>query len=375
MSEYIPDHLLTNIFLHLPVDSLLRFRCVSKSWRALIDSPNFTKMHFTKSHQEKNCPDNIQIVALKLDKLCTFNFDLVASSATNAKQINYPVEFICNLRVHLVGSCNGLLCLMNPNNNIVLWNPWIQKYWEFSTPQTDASIRADNVSFLGFGYDQVHDDYKVLNLATALTDFLSGEASNLYQDDIYLYSLKLNSWRRIENLPFRVSLGSFGDGALLNGALHWIAEKNEQNGNKYCVLAFDLSSEEFRKMACPSFPEEYFYSHNLKIINGSLCLIITNNYPWNGISVVDLWVMEDYGVDESWTKLTSVKMPSDFWNLGHFTPLAYSKKSKQVLLQINWEKLVIYDLETKTKRDVNINGAVVSCLASSVCIGSLFWPL
>lgn len=38
----VPDDILTEIFLRLPVRSLIRFKCVSKQWQSLISDQRFT---------------------------------------------------------------------------------------------------------------------------------------------------------------------------------------------------------------------------------------------------------------------------------------------------------------------------------------------
>lgn len=97
-------------------------------------------------------------------------------------------------------------------------------------------------------------------------------------------------------------------------------------------------------MACPMSMDDSF-SRDLKIMNGCLCLLTYDYYCQNGI---DLWVMEDYAVEKSWTKLTSLKLGGNFWTLWSLTPLVYSKNKRQILLQIEREKLILYDLETKS---------------------------
>lgn len=42
----LPHELIVEILLRLPIRSLLRFKCVSTSWRSLISNPHFTKSHF-----------------------------------------------------------------------------------------------------------------------------------------------------------------------------------------------------------------------------------------------------------------------------------------------------------------------------------------
>ena len=42
------DDIITEILLRVPAKSLIRFRCVCKSWRALISDPSFVQNHLRR---------------------------------------------------------------------------------------------------------------------------------------------------------------------------------------------------------------------------------------------------------------------------------------------------------------------------------------
>ncbi|GAY59832.1 hypothetical protein CUMW_197480 [Citrus unshiu] len=52
MSENIPLDIIIKIFIRQPVNSLLRFRCISKTCCSLIDGPDFIKQHLNHSFRE-----------------------------------------------------------------------------------------------------------------------------------------------------------------------------------------------------------------------------------------------------------------------------------------------------------------------------------
>lgn len=45
----IPEEIICDIFSRLPVDSLMRFKCLSKSYNALISNPYFVDTHHSHS--------------------------------------------------------------------------------------------------------------------------------------------------------------------------------------------------------------------------------------------------------------------------------------------------------------------------------------
>ncbi|KAL5769476.1 hypothetical protein ACOSP7_013630 [Xanthoceras sorbifolium] len=46
----LPEDMIIEILSILPVKSLIRFRCVSKSWYALVKSSSFISKHLKKDH-------------------------------------------------------------------------------------------------------------------------------------------------------------------------------------------------------------------------------------------------------------------------------------------------------------------------------------
>ncbi|KAK1377882.1 hypothetical protein POM88_024626 [Heracleum sosnowskyi] len=138
-----------------------------------------------------------------------------------------------------LGSCNGLVALWKAakldevEDEIFLWNP--------TTREIKKIPKASNIliprvlvqnCLLGFGYDHVNDDYKVMRTCR-------------YPDRIVVsvYSLKNNSWARAEDMSTSICLyGNFGVSA--NGSLYWIGEGN--------VVAFDLVVHSHRELQFPA---------------------------------------------------------------------------------------------------------------------------
>ena len=50
----VNEDLLVSIFIRLPVKSLLRFKCVCKSWYSLINSPIFIGLHLNNKDSQKD---------------------------------------------------------------------------------------------------------------------------------------------------------------------------------------------------------------------------------------------------------------------------------------------------------------------------------
>ncbi|XP_074264858.1 uncharacterized protein LOC141587303 [Silene latifolia] len=61
--NYLPPEVWTQILLSLPAKTLLKFRCVCKSWCSIIDDPDFIHMHFQLC--KFNSGNNQLLVALE----------------------------------------------------------------------------------------------------------------------------------------------------------------------------------------------------------------------------------------------------------------------------------------------------------------------
>jgi hypothetical protein len=57
MNEILPEDVVIQILVCLPVISLLRFKGVCKSWNALITHQNFITKHLLHEKKKKNCED------------------------------------------------------------------------------------------------------------------------------------------------------------------------------------------------------------------------------------------------------------------------------------------------------------------------------
>jgi hypothetical protein len=136
MTNELPEDLVAQILVWLPVVSLLRLKCVCKSWYALITHKNFIAKHLL---HKKN--SNTHILLQTRDKatkdyvVSILSYETLQVSHTqplpplyfeiDKKFVPPPIlGFHFKVDIVVVGSCNGIVCLHdNYGLNIVLWNP------------------------------------------------------------------------------------------------------------------------------------------------------------------------------------------------------------------------------------------------------------
>lgn len=350
----LPPDIIHDILSRLPVKSLCCFKCVSKPWCTLIDDPDFIKLHLKRSIETNT---NLSII-LRDAYLYSVDFD----SLDSAIELDHPLRSP-DYGVDLLGSCNGLLCLSNSEETVVLWNPSTRKHHlspvaEIEFPDTDCFTFCQYIIF-GFGYDEINDDYKVVRII----QFYGEDVWDSFENEVKVFSLKQNSWRRIQDFPYYLRYKRSW-GILANGALHWVVSRKPESDPSNVIAAFDLASEEYRLVPQPDYLDTNFHM-NVDVLRGCLCVLC------NYVEVcVDVWMMKDYGVKESWTKLFSISQPQVIRSFEYVLPLAYSKSGSEVLLEQDGKKLVWYDLKANRVKNVRIRG-LPGHFEGQICVGSL----
>ncbi|GKD05158.1 F-box associated domain containing protein [Tanacetum coccineum] len=138
---------------------------------------------------------------------------------------------------------------------------------------------------LGFGYDSMTDDYKVVAI------FHTKSSSN-----VYVYSLRTYNWRRLSDSPYNHSLISWDRrGVFVNGFVHWIARKASAS----VIVSFSLADETFSEVPSPSQ-----YNNNGHGLRYYTCRLVALGDKLAIVSEGGLvWLMNEYGLKKSWTKI------------------------------------------------------------------------
>ncbi|XP_027085877.1 F-box protein CPR1 [Coffea arabica] len=331
----LPWELILDILSRLPATSLLRFRCVSKPWRSLIDSPDFVQMHLRQSQKAAGTTNR----SLILGFLGIYSIDLDSLDCARPLRPPFSSSDVSN-------SCNGLVLLLGQNQTPFLWNPCTRKYktlpdspHEYPPPGIPVDYNALYKRY-GFGYVAQDDDYKVLRVV----EFRSPD-STWIGSEAKIYSLKTNSWRRVDHYPFPLPRIR-GWGVHVNGAVHTVLSLDNYYQE---IVAFDLRTEKHYTIPKPDLLLENV-ELSVDEMAGCLCLLVRKKRR------INIWIMKEYHVKSSWTKLLSIAPPLIDEHCSLISPLAYSRRGDEVLLNCDDEKLVWYDLMRKTTRDVDVQG-------------------
>lgn len=130
------------------------------------------------------------------------------------------------------------------------------------------------------------------------------------------------------------------------------------------MLVFDLGVDGFRELPQPDYGRD-MSGLDIGVLGGCLC--VCAHFENVG---VDVWVMKEYGVEESWNKVFSIS--SRVLCYDYLRPFGYSKKGKAVLLELDMKRLVWYDTEKKRVVDFVIEGWKEGKFEAILCLNSPF---
>lgn len=315
------------ILSRLQVKSLIRFKCVCKSWWAFVESPTFIAMHANRAKNNERVliyrlPVQVQGTETKFSYLSNH------SSIELIRDVSPDFDhspFCYNGRfVRCLSHCNGLVFLSD-GNDMYICNPALREFRilpPFPFDELPPDLSRCTVE-TGFGYDEMDDDYKVVTLA----NYHYGSNNNIiFKAEIY--SLKTDSWRQIDAM-FQV-LGPPCSSVFFNGFIHWKSFCSARE--RPVIFSFHMSTEVFQEIELPDDCVAVIF---LDVLGESLALISTQDLDtWEEqVQDFDVWVMTKYGVKESWTKIfhigPEIGHPLACWKNEH---LLCSDFGKQVIL-------------------------------------------
>ncbi|KAE9457951.1 hypothetical protein C3L33_10147, partial [Rhododendron williamsianum] len=219
-----------------------------------------------------------------------------------------------------MGSCDGLICLVHPTKRyeIYVCNPCTGKYIEVPPPVSMLDRPGDIV--IGFGVVPMTKKYKVL----AIVDFpLHGDFNHL-QQKVFVYTLGDTTWIQLEDNSSVQRLGQSACKAFANGALHWVSDAADAK----LIVSFNMDTEEFSVIPCPEL-ELGCGSFTLRAFQGKLMILNTSFGDR-----IEIWVMKNYGVAESWTRSFTVYEEHIGRNIRDVEIVCFLQ---------DWEVLMVYD--------------------------------
>ncbi|KAK4259464.1 hypothetical protein QN277_005793 [Acacia crassicarpa] len=340
-APYLPEEVITNILMRLPVKPLMRFRCVCKNWENLYKTPFFIAAHLRHSQQNP-------FLMFSHDYLCN---DLPLRLLDCDMQLRdvQKAPLFHSLLSYFIGSCNGLLCFItmrycNFPSSFLLWNPATRHSIEVPVSRT-INYHVHHME-IGFGFSTLVNDYKILVIYALYSDrMVCG---------VDVYSLNKGSWKEIAvgNL-FDISFVS--PAVSCNGAIFTSGLKL----GKKVIVSFDIATEVFTFIPWPPLLDHPTFS-KFTVYDGKFALLTTNLIGTP--SKVDLWVIEEdmSSSEDRWNwikKFTSDPYPCEFipWTIWR-NKVVVSRTEIGGEIRKNKECLCLFNITTNEFKILDIHG-------------------
>ncbi|KAK9922839.1 hypothetical protein M0R45_031283 [Rubus argutus] len=299
-SDYLPEEMMIQILLRLPIKSLLQFTSVCKSWNSLIKHNTFIKNHLNlnlTSNKTRNAPLFLLRHVPRDPNVEQYSLHLDNDSFQEYSKPQLPVKSF-NECFRIVGSCNGLVLLsddyLTETNTFILWNPSIRKSVTLPKPHMPQS---QHYTGYGFGFDSKKNDYKIVQLVY--------EGHNRAIPEIKLYSLNSGSWKSITAASPKYEISrSMWSQVFVNGSIHWIGFCKHGEGFRKVVLGFNVSEEVFHEIELPKDLSSEVPNVAISVTGKSLAV---QQYD-SRLKCCYVWVMREYGVVKSWTKQVTIDL-------------------------------------------------------------------
>ncbi|XP_057802363.1 F-box/kelch-repeat protein At3g23880-like [Salvia miltiorrhiza] len=324
-SHHLHQEIIEEIQSRLPVKSLLRFRCVSKSWQSLIGSKRFIKTQHQNSMKNPSLPHQRVIIQKDLSaNPVQCSLLSVLSEQTNtipASPLPNPMRFL------IMGSCNGLLCIrehpsIGEQSRFHLWNPSTR-----ISKKLPQIFNCGYVKAVGFGWVESSDEYKVF-VSFGNSDYRARQIKSVCK----VYSSKTKSWKTMEHCADLYSCGVTG--IFAGGKLYW------KNGHEKVITFLDLKSEVFGRIEIPLGQEKYCV---VGVLGGFLCALC---YIDSSREVVRVWVMKE----EAWKRVATF---ANLVELLQPAPLVVGPKGE---ILVNFGSiLLVYDRQDNVFRCPEVN--------------------
>jgi len=372
-NAFLPDELIAEILSFFEVKTIVQLKCVSKSWNNLISEPTFVEKHHQKSSQ------NPHLTLCWHEGRKGFNvtpFPVHCLLQNPSITVNNNKFHRFKVQCKVVGSCNGLLCLLfhsiRRTRTVVhwfrFWNPATRKKTKklglcYSTPRRirkDISTPLSLFKFT-FCYDASTRTYKVVAFRVKNK-----------QGEVKVFSLGTNYWRNIQSFPvsplnlldchYRRRRCRLNDGVHLSGTVNWLATYKpviHVIQYEFVIVSLDLSTESYKQLLPPlGFDEVPFFQPVLSVLMDGICF----SYDSKRTEFV-LWHMKEYGVQNSWTQLFKISYQNlpirniDNW----FEPMCFYVTGDSVILATNEYGIhtFIYNLKNKSSERIKIRNCIL----------------
>ncbi|KAL7081989.1 hypothetical protein ACP275_14G072800 [Erythranthe tilingii] len=310
-TSHLPPEIIEIIMSKLSVNSLLRFKAVSKSWNTMISDPIFVQNYLHKS-KYSNSRNLLLCKSPSSNYSEVFNMFELEEEDRKLKRVRV-LKGSSNTMTQVVCSCDGVLLLADRSyTTLGLWNPSTRAQARFPSPKI-------------FKYELL--SYGLCRDPTAGGDF---KVVIAWSDFYKFFSCKNKTWSRRKK--YGDGSRRFGSGSKLgvcvDGVVYWVM--TDKIGYRREIVYFDPRDDKLEILQKPeNIVDDYYKRIYLTELRGCLCL-----YCHGGDKTrVQIWTKGKKGSDDSnsWKELITIENVKTPISL--FRPMLFIEEN--ILIWIN----------------------------------------
>ncbi|KAL7121823.1 hypothetical protein ACP275_01G007600 [Erythranthe tilingii] len=345
---YVPSEIIENILLRLPVKSLMRFKCVSKSWEATISDPEFIANHLRQTKEtkkkKKSSSDDDKDLLLWVGKRSLFIIFPPSDSYLRER----PLTVLCY--------CDGFVLvrryLPDHQDIYVLWNPSSRSYRKIPCQPQIHTLSGDDYYddvAQGLYYDPLIKDYKIV-----ATDMKSRYS---------IYTMGKKSWSH-EMKGMEIDIPGImvccDNGSSFEGDTYWVlrTRTRECQIDENFLVCFDSKQEKFEKFPMPIREYDNQCRFFLTYLGDHLCLAYhkaeNNNFVDQRIN--QLWFVKR-AVGGGGGGGSSVEFKEAMPFSSSYIESVYLTNENEIALEDGWRKSYTaykYNIVTKTCAEIQV---------------------
>ncbi|XP_074271025.1 F-box protein CPR1-like [Silene latifolia] len=323
------------ILVEILAKTLIRFKSVCKSLNFVISSRDFVRLYLRHQSLSSSATDKCLILAGD-HRINCYQFDQHATTT--------PTTFVYSKtsrheELAVIGTSNGLLCIRLIKGNFSefsILNPTTRSYRCIRTLHEELGVGHS----YGFGFDHENLDYIIV----VVSDYLNNSAVKTRITSVY--SLNKNSWRVVNEIAVATTDTTEGVrmyGVLIdNNLLHWMFWIPELR--KHRIGCFDICKNKWTDdVLLPRFYYDLTWQKKIRIVDFGViddCLSLT--FMDRIEKRDDVWVMKEYGVQESWVRMLSIPDFNCFQIRGGINLVACCQSSDTVLVRLRYSSRLFW---------------------------------
>ncbi|KAF7082665.1 hypothetical protein CFC21_086521 [Triticum aestivum] len=349
MMAMLPEDMIAEVLVRLPVKAILRSRAVCRQWAALVSSEEFCA-----AKEAAGSATEPAAKLLFLSRTARFDSTELRSSDDGGGMPLLTLTGMHGDSARITSTpCRGLTLLHDPYSGFYVLNATTRAV-TMLPPCRDKILHSTTA---GLGFDAKTKECKVVRLFTGD----SGTPIEAFtRARCEVHTLGGDRWRPIsvEGVPCKFAGAALFGGVchklpavFADGCLHWLIHPKFHFATRpaAAVLSFSVADETFSWVRAPPFDWE---GAHLTELDGGLCMVREDLLPRASVlSCVEIWKVREHNGD--WSLEHRVDLVRLSYKTGYLLTVpqyirVVGKQGKKMILATPFGRIFAYDLMSQT---------------------------